>query len=89
MGYPCSSVLEKVPGGQVGYGTVVLNSSVGHAVVVASEVVVGAFVVVVMIVLGRTTFKPRTGFPPTVRSFSFGFTTDWLSLPWPNRAMPS
>lgn len=80
MGYPYSSVLEKVPGGQVGYGRAVLTSVV-HSVVVGSDVVVGAFVVVVMDVLGRSRFKPRTGLPPTVRTLSLGFTTGWLSLP--------
>lgn len=53
-GSPYSSVLEKVPGGQVGYGGKVVLSSGYHAVVVVGAlvvVVVGALVVVVVVVV--------------------------------------
>lgn len=75
----------------MGYGSAVESSSEDHGVVVVSGTVVGALVVVVVVlgVLGRNLSKPRTGFPPTMRTLSLGLTTGWLSLPWPNRAIPS
>lgn len=65
-----------------------LNSSVVQSVV-GSNVVVGAKVVVVVEVLGGGTSNPRTGFPPIMRTLSLGLTTGWLSLPCPNKAIPS
>lgn len=86
--------MEKVPGGQVGYGSIVVESSIYQSIVVGSGVVVGAMVVVVVVVVGvvvleRETSKPSRGFPPTMRTLSLGLTTGRLSLPWPNRAIPS
>lgn len=62
-----------------------------HSAVVGSGVVVVGAMVVVVVVLGlrRGRSKPSTGFPPTMSIFSLGLTTGLLSLPWPNRAIPS